>query len=48
MHPHGAIDVKNDKNGNVLEANGQRLKSFLETKWSEKVKIVTLHSSHYV
>ena len=29
IHPHGAIDVENPKDGHVFKVNGQRLKPFL-------------------
>ena len=30
VHPHGAVDIVNPKNGNSFTVNGQRLKSFLK------------------
>ena len=30
VHPNGAVEIENPKNGNIIKVNGQRLKSFLE------------------
>ena len=30
VYPHGAVEVKDPKNGNITKVNGQRLKPFFE------------------
>ena len=46
VFPHGAIEIKDFKNGNTFKVNGQRLKSFLELK-SMELETTLLEDSSY-
>lgn len=39
-YPHGAVEIKNPKDGNVFKVNGQRLKPFIELKSPEVEEIL--------
>lgn len=38
LFPHGAIEIKHEKNGTSFEVNGHRLKPFLETHFDGVVE----------
>ena len=46
VHPYGAVDIENPRNGNVFKVNGQRLKPFLENQFMQE-KVLFLSDPIY-
>jgi hypothetical protein len=46
VFPHGAIEIKDPKNGNSFKVNGQRLKPFLQLR-SKEVETTLLEDPSY-
>ena len=46
VFPHGAIEIKNPKNGNIFKVNGQHLKPFFEN-FSQEEESINLEDPIY-
>ena len=44
---HGAVEVKDPKNGTVFKVNEQHLKPFLEIPASDNEEVMSLHDPQY-
>ena len=47
VFPHGAVAVKDPKDGNIFKVNGQWLKSFLEFPVSDNKEVINFHEPQY-
>ena len=48
VYPHGAVEIKDPKNGQKFKVNGHRLKQFLELPTHQTDEVMILHEPRYL